>query len=294
MTIAALIIIFAAAAVAAALGFGAAFAAQRFWRPVYPLYWFAVAGGIVGAVSSAFVISGAPSSWFGGGSQIAVADVVPYMQTIKQREPALYERIETSIIRDQDDGLSNERVRANARALVASYVADKSVFLPDNLTYELSATTRDALENLAEHENWNTCAHLALGHVDSDIDSKLGADLVERNVNNTVRVITAKRLESAPDTPAEEVAPGTPARDFAQFMPAEEFAQFAANAFAEASQITGVAPEEVDTLLAGGGDPVKTCKVMKAFFDAVLAHPVPVAAAALRTLASGERRANAI
>ncbi len=294
MTLAALIIVLAAAAVTAALGFGAAFAAQRFWRPVYPLYWFAVAGAFVGAVSATLVISGALGSLFGGGGQIAVADVLPYMQTIKQREPALYERIETSVIRDQQDGLGDERVRANARALVASYVADKSVFLSDDLTYELSAATRDALENLAEREHWDTCAHLALGKVDGDIDSKLGADLVERNVNNTVRVLTAKRLETAPGAPAEESAPDAPATAYAHFMPAEEFAQLAAKAFAEASQITGVAPEEVDTLLAGGGDPVKTCRLMKAFFDAVLAHPVPVAAAALRTLASGERRGNAI
>jgi hypothetical protein len=70
-------------------------------------------------------------------------------------------------------------------------------------------------------------------------------------------------------------------------MPAEEFSQLATNAFAEASQISGVAPEEVEKLLSGEGDPVKTCKLMKSFIDVILTQPVEVAAAALRTLASG-------
>jgi hypothetical protein len=275
MTIAALIIIFAAAAVASAIGLGAGFASRRLWGVAYPLYWFAAAGAVVGAGTAALVIGGPPGSWFGGG-QVAVDDVLPYMETIKQREPALYERIETSVIRDQYDGLSTARVRSNAKALVISYVADKSVYLVDELTYELTAATRDALGYLAERSSWDACAHLALGRVDGDVDSKLSAELVERNANNTVRVITAERREDAPA------------------MPAEEFAQLAANAFAEATQVTGIPPEEVDTLLAGSGDPTKTCKLMKAFFDAVLAQPISVAAAALRTLASGERRANAI
>jgi hypothetical protein len=74
-------------------------------------------------------------------------------------------------------------------------------------------------------------------------------------------------------------------------MPAEEFSQLATSAFAEATQRTGVAAEEVDTLLGGAGDPAKTCKLMKAFFDALLAHPVEVAASALRTMGSGARPA---
>jgi len=70
-------------------------------------------------------------------------------------------------------------------------------------------------------------------------------------------------------------------------MPAEEFAQLASNAFAQATQIIGVAPDEVETLLSGEGDPEKTCKLMKAFIDTLLAQPVGVAASALRTLAAG-------
>jgi hypothetical protein len=112
---------------------------------------------------------------------------------------------------------------------------------------------------------------LALGRFKGDIDGALSADLVERNNNNILRVFSA--------------APVVDART----MPAEEFAQLAASAFGEASQVTGIPPEEVDMLLTGEGDAAKTCKLMKAFFDALLAQPMGVAAAALRTLASGER-----
>jgi hypothetical protein len=75
-------------------------------------------------------------------------------------------------------------------------------------------------------------------------------------------------------------------------MPAEAFAELASRAFAEASQATGIPPEEVEKLLAGSGDPAKTCRLMKSFFDALLAQPVDYAAAALRTLSSGERGTN--
>jgi len=227
----------------------------------------------VGAVLSILVIS-VPPSWLCTSTQVAVDDVLPYMSAIKQNEPALYERIEAMVIRDQDDGLSADRVRANAKARVASYVADKSLFLPDDLTYELSAATRDALAYLADRESWDACARLALGGQVGDIDAQLSPELVERNANNTVRVILAKRQEDP------------------QSMPAEEFTQFASTAFAEASQVTGISPDEIPTLIAGGGDAPKTCELFKSYFDAVLAYPVSVAAAYLRTAAMPPGRAN--
>jgi hypothetical protein len=193
------------------------------------------------------------------------------MQAIGKYEPALYERIETSVIRDQQDGLSAARVRANAKVLVLSYVADKTTFLTDQLTYELYAMTRDQLAFLGGRNDHQACAGLALGRIDGELDAKLSPELVERSDTNIMRVIAAK-----PDPQALK-------------MPAEEFSQLASRSFAEASQTTGILPDEVETILAGTGEPAKTCKLMKAFFDALLAQPVEVAAAALRTLASGER-----
>jgi hypothetical protein len=201
--------------------------------------------------------------------RVAVNDVLPYMETIRVREPALYERIETSIIRDQAEGKSATEVRANAKALVSSYVADKIVHLSDELTYELYATTRDILGYLEQRRDFETCAAVALGRFKGDLDANLSPDLVQRNDNTTLRVIAAD------------------AREDAARMPSEQFALFASNAFAQATQIIGIGPEEVDTLLSGEGDPEKTCKLMKAFIDTLLAQPVDVAASALRTLAAG-------
>jgi hypothetical protein len=192
------------------------------------------------------------------------------MEAIKAREPALYERIETSIIRDRADGKSAEEIRANAKALVSSYVADKIAFLPNELAYELYATTRDILGYLQERQDFTTCAGVALGRFKGDLDTRLSPDLVQRNDNTTLRVIAA-------DAQADAVR-----------MPTDEFAQVASNAFAQATQIIGIGPEEVDVLLAGEGDPEKTCKLMKAFIDTLLAQPVDVAASALRTLAAGK------
>lgn len=267
MEFAAVIIIVSAAAITGAAGLAVWFAWRR-WRHVpYPAYWFAVAGAVLGGLTGAAVIS----DWgaiFGEG-QVAVDEVLPYMAAIKAREPALYERLETSIIRDRADGKSAEEIRANAKALVSSYVADKIAFLPNELTYELYATTRDILGYLEERQDFATCAGVALGRFKGDLDTRLSPDLVQRNDNTTLRVIAA-------DAQADAVR-----------MPAEEFAQVASSAFAQATQIIGIGPEEVDVLLAGEGDPEKTCKLMKAFIDTLLAQPVDVAASALRTLASG-------
>lgn len=272
MDLAALIIGAISGGAAGAIGYAAAWAIERFRGPRFSPYWGAGAGAVLGIVGSAAVIGGWIPSGFGWtDDRVAVNDVLPYMQLIEAHEPALYERIETSVIRDQNDGVPAAQVQANAKALVMSYVADKTTFLPDQLTYEIFATTRDQLAHLADRQDYQACTDLALGRARGDLDSRLSSELVERGNNNTARVITTKPDQAAPK------------------MPAEEFTQLAARSFTEASQATGIPAEEVDDLLAGSGDPAKTCKLMKAFFDSILAQPVEVAASALRTMASGER-----
>lgn len=268
METAALIILIAAAAILAAAGFGAGIALHR-WRGVsYPAWWFAAGGAVLGLLGGAAVI-GDWGKILNAGERVAVDQVLPYMGAIKSREPALYERIETSIVRDQAEGKSAEEVRANAKALVSSYVADKVAFLPNELAYELYATMRDILGYLAQTGDHATCAAVALGRFKGDLDPKLSPELVQRNDNAILRVIAADGDRNAPR------------------MPAEQFSELASRAFAEATQTIGIGPEEVDTLLAGEGDPAKTCKLMKGFIDTVLAQPADVAAAAVRTLASG-------
>lgn len=272
METAAVVILLVAAAVVGAAGWGLAFALRR-WRGIaYPLWWFAAGGAVLGAVVAAAVIGDWGRAVFGGGERVAVEEVLPYMGALKTREPALYERIETSIVRDQAEGKSAEEVRANAKALVSSYVADKIAFLSDELTYELYAMTRDILAHLEQRGEHAACADVALGRFKGDLDRLLSPDLVQRNDNTTLRVITAEANHDA-------------AR-----MPAEQFSELASGAFAQATQTIGIGPEEVEPLLAGEGDPAKTCKLMKAFIDALLAQPANVAAAALRTLAAGGAR----
>ncbi len=274
MEMAALIITAVAGGVAAGLGYLATLAARRFARfslPAFALPALFAAFGLVGGWAA---LNGWLPSFTLSQEQVAVAGIAPYMQEIKKNEPALYERIETSVIRDQLDGIPADRVRANAKVLVLSYVADKTVFLPDQLTYELYVTVRDELTFLGERGEHQACADLALGRIDGGLDAKLNPEMVERSNTNIARVIVTKSDLQAPK------------------MPAEEFSQLASRSFAEASQSTGILPDEVETILAGTGDPAKTCKLMKAFFDAILAQPVAVAAAALRTLASGERSPN--
>lgn len=275
MNAAALIILTAAAAIAAAIGFGVAWGADRYLHRRFPPLWFSLGGAGVGLVVAALTITDW-SALFGSADPVAVETVLPYMQVIKEREPTLYERIETSVIRDLQDGKSDDEARTNAKALVSSYIADKVAFLPDDLTYELYATTRDTLAYLASEKDFEVCANLALGRNATDIDAHLSPQLVERNNNNAIRVISASANKDAPR------------------LAAEAFSEVASRAFAEASQATGIPPEDVEKLLAGNGDPTKTCKLMKSFFDALLAQPVDMAAAALRTLSSGERGSSTV
>ena len=271
MNVAAAIIVLGSLTAGAALFYGIAWGLERWWRRLpFPAYWAAVAGTVIGAVAG----YGMVDDWFTGSAwneRVPVAQVLPVMNEIRAREPRLYERLETSILRDQEDGKSADVVRANAKGLLASYVADKAGFLPDDLTYEMFATMRDTLAYLAERKEFETCSQYALGRLKEDIDTKLSPELVERNSATTMRVLATPRDESV------------------LRMNAEQFAQLTATAFADASQATGIPPEEVDGLLGGAGDASKTCRIMKAFFDAVLAQPVESAAAAFRTLSQGER-----
>ena len=144
MNLAAVIIIAAAAALGAAVALGAVWALRRFRMAEVPALWSALGGAIFAGVVAAAIIG----DWAGAlrpAEPVSVANVLPYIGTIKVREPALYERIETSVLRDGQDGKEPAEIRANAKSLVTSYVADKVAFLPDDLTYEIFATTRDAL-----------------------------------------------------------------------------------------------------------------------------------------------------
>ena len=271
MEIAALIIVLGSAALLAAASYGAVLAAGRFWKVPYPALWFAIGGAIAGAVISISVISGWPASMFRTRAEAPVGSVLPYMQALRKHERVLFERIETLIARDRQDGRSEDEVRNNAMSLTLSYVADKSWQLPDGLVYELYSFTRDELVHLAATDEFEICADIALGRVRGDIEPKLSRELNERHNALVLRVIA------------------TPADPEAARMGAEQFAILAAQAFAEASQATGVPAEQVDALLTGSGEPAKVCKLMKNFFDALLAQPIDVAASALRELAAGER-----
>ena len=271
MDLAAVIVVLAALVGGAAIPFGIAWALERWWRrlPVRP-YRLAIVGALLGGAVGLATVGNlfTGSLW---NERVPVAQVLPYMSEIRKREGPLYERLETSILRDQQDGKSTEEVRLNAKALLMSYIADKTAFLPDDLTYELYAVMRDVLAYLGDRKAFETCAGYALGRMKEDIDPKLSPELVERNNATTLRVLAAQRDETM------------------QRMNTEQFTQLTTQAFAEASQATGIPPEDVDLLLSGNGDPAKTCRIMKAFFDAILVQPVDVAAAALRTLSQGER-----
>lgn len=271
MNSAAVIIVLGTLTAGVVLFYGIALALERWWRRLpFSAYWAAVAGALIGVVGG----YGMVADWFTGAAwndRVPVAQVLPLMNEIRAREPRLYERLETSILRDQEEGKSAEVVRANAKGLLVSYVADKAGYLPDDLTYELFAAMRDTLAFLAERKQFETCAQYALGRLKEDIDTKLSPEMIERNSATTMRVLAAPRDETA------------------LRMSTEQFAQLTATAFADASQATGIPPEEVDALLGGAGDASKTCRIMKAFFDAMLAQPVGSAAAAFRTLSQGER-----
>src|SRR5262245_47722202 len=117
MDLAALIIGAISALVAAAVAYFGVLAAGRFWNFHLSPYLAAAGGALVGMLGTAAILGGLFSSIAGlTDTKVAVDEVLPYMPLIKANEPTLYERIETSIIRDQEDGIGTDAVRANAKA----------------------------------------------------------------------------------------------------------------------------------------------------------------------------------
>ncbi|MEQ1753709.1 MAG: hypothetical protein ABL973_06215 [Micropepsaceae bacterium] len=270
METAAIIIVLVSAAVAAGAGLASAWVFSRYRGLTYPLYWFAIAGAVLGALVSFMIIADWPIRLFRSGEQVQIELVTPYMAALRAHEPQLYERVLTLADRDQQDGRSADEIRTNAMTQVLSYVADKVPQLPDDVVYEFYSFSRDELAYLAQANEFEVCADISLGRIRGDIDSKLSSELVDRYHTIVVRII------------------GTTANPNAARLASEPFSVMASQAFAIASQNTGIAPNEIDTLLAGQGEPQKVCKLMKNFFDAMLAQPVEAAGPALRALASGE------
>jgi hypothetical protein len=281
MEIAAIIIVIGSAAFGAAAGLGGAWVYERYRQLPWQRYWFGAGGGVAGLAISVMVLTGWPLSFVRSIDQVPLDQVTPYMSILKPRDPAsvhkskaeagLYERVTTLVSRDREDGRSEDEVRANAMSQILSYAADKVVLMPDDIVYEYYAFSRDELAHLDREQDHAVCADLALGRTRGDIEGFLSEELVERQRNIISRILQTK--------PSLDVA----------LMASEPFSVVAAQAFAGASQATGIPPNEIEVLLGGGGEPRKLCKLMKGFFDVLLAQPVEAAAPALRALAAGER-----
>lgn len=275
METAAIIIVIGSAILAAAAGFGGAWAYARYGVLPYKRHWFAVGGGIAGLFISIMVLTGWPLNLFRSIDRVPLAEVTPYMVVLQAHqndaEAALYERITTLVSRDREDGRSETEVRANAMSQIFSYVADKLSQMPDDVVYDYYSFNRDELAYLDKQQEHQACGDLALGRIRGDIETLLSEELVERQ-----RSIVSRVLDTAPTAETSRMA-------------AEPFSIVAAQAFAGASQATGISPNEIEVLLGGGGEPQKICRLMKGFFDVLLAQPVEAAAPALRALAAGER-----
>jgi len=280
METAAIIIVIGSALVAAAVGFGLAWAYDRYRSLRYPVYWYAGGSAAIGALLSVMVISGWPMSLLHVEERSPVDQVTPYMRALKPEkktprptEDALYERIVTLVLRDREDGRSEAQVRFNAVSQVMSYAADKISFMPDDVVHTYYVFTRDELGYLGKQKDFDTCADVALGRIRGDIEDRLSPELVERQRAIITRIIV------------------TPADSGIGRLAQEPFQVMVAKAFANASQIAKIEPNEIEVLLSGAGEPEKTCRLMKVFFDAMLIQPVEVVAPALRALAAGERGA---
>jgi hypothetical protein len=274
MELAAVIIVIVSAALVAAAFAAAAFAAGRVWRFPYKIHWIAIGGAAFGAVLGISVVTGFPASLFRPSGDEPVEAVIPYMKAFNLHEPVFFERLQTLIERDRQDGRSEEEVRVNAMSLALSYVADKAALLPDSLVYEHYSFIRDELAHFGATREFEACADISLGRIRGDLDGKLSPELRERHNTIVLRIIETL---ANPDAPR---------------MSAEQFAVLAAQSFAAASQTVGIPANEVDSLLSGSGDPAQVCKLMKGFFDELLAQPIDISASALRQLAAGERASN--
>lgn len=279
METAAIIIVIGAALVAAGVGAGLAWAYDRYRRLPYPVYWFAGGSATLGALLSLMIISGWPMSLLRIEERVPVDQVTPYMMALKpggtprQAEDALYERLVTLVLRDREDGRSEKQVRFNAVSQVMSYAADKISVMPDDVVHAYYVFTRDGLGHLGKQKNFEACGDVALGRIRGDIEERLSPELVERQ-----RVVITRIIATPADPNVERLAQ-------------EPFQTMVSKAFANATDIANIPPNEVEFLLSGAGEPEKVCRLMKVFFDAMLTQPVEIVAPALRALAAGERGA---
>jgi len=277
METAAIIIVIGSALLAAAIGFGLAWAYDRYRSLRFPLYWFAGGSAAIGALLSLMVISGWPMSLLRVEVRVPVDEVTPYMMALKPgstprpTEDALYERLVTLVLRDREDGRSEAQVRFNAISQVMSYAADKISLMPDDVVHTYYVFTRDELAHLGRQKDFEACADVALGRIRGDIEDRLSPDLVERQRAVITRIIA---------TPAD---PGVGR------LAQEPFQAMVSKAFADATQVAKIEANEIEVLLSGAGEPEKVCRLMKVFFDAMLIQPVETVAPALRALAAGER-----
>jgi hypothetical protein len=225
------------------------------------------------------VISGWPMSVLRVEERVPVDQVTPYMLALKPgstprpTEDALYERLVTLMLRDREDGRSEAQVRFNAVSQVMSHAADKISLMPDDIVHTYYVFTRDELGYLGKQKDFEACADVALGRIRGDIEDRLSPELVERQRAIVTRIIA---------TPAD---PGV------ERLAQEPFQVMVSRAFANATEVARIEPNEIEVLLSGAGEPEKTCRLMKVFFDAMLTQSVETVAPALRVLAAGERGA---
>lgn len=284
METAAIIIVVVAALLAAGLTFGIVLAYDRYVGRAWPALRLAAIGGLAGGAVAFMVITGWPGSLFRFSDRVPINAVTPYMEAfkpigrIRPVEDALYERLVTLVQRDREEGRSEDDVRRNAVSQVLSQAADKVASMPDSIVRDYYALQRDTLAYLDGKPDHEACRDVALGRIRGDIEERMSAELAGRQQALVVTII------------------GTPADLNATRLAQEPFQLLAAQAFALASQSSGVSPNEIELLLAGGGDAAsgaagKTCRLMKTFFDIILSQPLEVVGPALRSMAAGERGA---
>jgi hypothetical protein len=201
----------------------------------------------------------------------APADPAVYIQGLKVDAPALYAKVKASLQADLSAGKGQGVALANARDLLDDYIERKLPFLSDDVIVERFQLLRDVLSYLGAQSQNDICADLALGTKRTGVLHYLSAELVSRDTTNVAHIVTAARDEAA-----------------TKLLP-EEFKNLTNAAFAHSAQTTGIALEEVDTLLTGTGDPKKACMLMTGYFDALLLLSPSEAGPALRTLAAGEQ-----
>ena len=194
-----------------------------------------------------------------------------YLEGLKTEDPALYKKVQTSLETDKQAGVASPLALAHARDMLDDYIERKTPFLDDEIIVERFQLLSDILSYLGAHNDNEICADLALGTKRSGVQQYLAPELVARDSANVAHIVTAVRDEAA-----AKLAP-------------DAFKNLTNAAFAHAAQNTGIALEEIDTLLTGTGDPKKTCMIMTGYFAALVSLSPSEAGPALRTMAAGEQ-----